>query len=520
MFEPIFAVALLGVFAFVFVAKPVYDYVRDPKGFRRFPGMTPLAPFTNIPYMLATVRLERFKVLHEAHKKHPIVRVGPNSISFNDADAVRDIHGHGTLALKDHFYDILSGTHRHLADSHDREEHSRKRRTLAAAYALSSIVHWEHVVADRLRVLVEQYDKRCVAPDITEKYLSPNYVNHRHWMNLFGIDAINEIGLSAGLRLLENADDIVEIQNLDGKRYKCHYRASLWYSHRIQSCIAWSSQWFPLLAKLTSWHPWWTYNQQYTDMVIWQCRRRLARYEAGEKLDDFFSFLLHNKYGKANMLPMGELIAECSIMMNAGSDTTSVALTNVTYHLIKNPSCLSKLRHELSSVLSASETDETGVIPWDKVKHLPYLRACLDESLRLTPPNTMNVPRLTPPQGMSIMGEWIPGDTTVHTPPYSMHRNAAVFPDPEAYRPERWLQPDSKDLQPHFITFSAGPRGCIGKNITYFEQTVALATLVNRYDFRLPHQEWTLEQREAFTCSPGDMPVLISRRGLEDDRPC
>jgi hypothetical protein len=508
MYESLFLIISSSLCLCLLVIKPVYDYVRDPKGLRRFPGMTPLAPFTNIPYMWATVRNKRFKVVHEAHKKHTIVRVGPNSISFNDAAAVKDIHGHGTVALKDDFYTLLAGTHRHLADVKDRNEHSRKRRLLAAAYSQATIVHWEHIVWDRTRVLVEQYDRRCVESNQISPSLEKDYVNHRQWMNLFSIDAINEIGLSAGLRLLEAGDDIVEVQTLDGKAYKCHYRAALWNAHRILSRIAWASEWFPTLTKIAAWHPLWKYKVQFDDICIWQCRRRLARHVAGEKLDDFFSFLLHDKYGNPNMLPMGELIAECSIMMNAGSDTTAVALTNVLYHLIKNPICLEKLRDEVDNALDEDEV----VAPYDKVKDLPFLRACLDESLRLTPPNTMNVPRITPPKGMTIMGEWIPGNTTVHNPPYSMHRNEKIFPEPDSFRPERWLREDSKDLQPHFITFSAGPRSCIGRHITYFEQTVVLATLLHRYTFQLPSPHWVLPQREAFTCSPGDMPILVRRR--------
>ena len=81
------------------------------------------------------------------------------------------------------------------------------------------------------------------------------------------------------------------------------------------------------------------------------------------------------------------------------------------------------------------------------------------------------------------------------------------------YKPERWLGEDGgRELQPHFLTFSLGARGCIGRNITYLEQTVVLASLVHRYDFELIDEDWVLGQREAFTCSPGDFPVRISRR--------
>jgi cytochrome P450 len=62
------------------------------------------------------------------------------------------------------------------------------------------------------------------------------------------------------------------------------------------------------------------------------------------------------------------------------------------------------------------------------------------------------------------------------------------------------------------LQFSAGARGCIGRNITYLEQTVVLASLVHRYDFELLSPDWVLPQYEAFTCSPGDFPVKIRRR--------
>lgn len=69
-------------------------------------------------------------------------------------------------------------------------------------------------------------------------------------------------------------------------------------------------------------------------------------------------------------------------MMNAGSVTTAIALANVMYQLLRNPEILARLQEEIDAVLDPEEL----VAPYDKVKHLPYLKACLDESLRLFPP--------------------------------------------------------------------------------------------------------------------------------------
>lgn len=118
----------------VFVTTHLYDFLRDTKHLRRFPGMTWLAPLTNASLNYHAFRGRKFLTIHDAHQKYgTVVRVGPESLSFNSAAAFKDIYGHGTPVRKAQFYDLLAGSHRHLVDSVDREEHSRKRRTLSAA---------------------------------------------------------------------------------------------------------------------------------------------------------------------------------------------------------------------------------------------------------------------------------------------------------------------------------------------------------------------------------------------------
>lgn len=184
-------------------------------------------------------------------------------------------------------------------------------------------------------------------------------------------------------------------------------------------------------------------------------------------------------------------------------------MNNVMYMLLSNPDAMDKLRQEVDTVLSPTEV----VAPYDKVRHLPYLRACLDESLRMYPPSSFGLPRRTPAEGAPIMGEYIPGDTSVSISAYVAHRDEKIFPDPESYRPERWLgDAGAKELQAAFISFSAGARGCIGRNISYLEQTVLLASVVHRYEFALPHPGWQPERWESFNLSPGPMPLKAWRR--------
>ena len=513
----------IASFLLYIIISRLYTFLRDDKGLRKFPSMNMLASFTNLPYMYLSHRGIRYKEVHKAHQRlGPVVRVGPNSVSFSNPDAVKDIFGHGSYTLKDGFYDRLAGTHRHLADVADKKDHSRKRRVLAAAFSQAGLEQWEHIVADRARVLVAQYDRACENPvyiptihaDSSLKNTDKlkDYINHRHWMLIFGEDAIAQIGFTADLQLLEKGTDVVKVRDYHGKELEFSYREALWKSHRILTKIAWSDRSFYPLKRLLSWHPYWRHEDRYNALVLHLTKKRLERYNKGEKLQDFFTHLFEDKHGNPNMYPMGELVAEGSILLNAGSDTTGIALTNVIYWLLKTPRALAKLREELDTALDADD----DVVPFDRVKHLPYLRACLDESMRLTPPNTMNTPRLTPPPGLSIGGHWIPGNTTVHSPTYHIHRNPEIFPEPETFNPDRWLGKDAKDLQQHFLTFSAGARGCIGRNITYLEQIIVVASLVYRYDMELLRPDWVLKQKESFTCSPGDMPLKVSRRELPE----
>lgn len=99
---------------------------------------------------------------------------------------------------------------------------------------------------------------------------------------------------------------------------------------------------------------------------------------------------------------------------------------------------------------------------------------------------------------------------------YATHRDSDIFPDPEEYKPERWMDPEArKRMEPYFTPFSTGARACLRRNITYLEQMVVLASIVRRYEFALKSPDFRLERREAFNLLVGELPVKIWMRELE-----
>lgn len=478
--------------------------------------MSMFSGISSIPMMIVARGGARSTHLSKLHKKDPILRTGPNMLSFGRVQAIKDIYGHGTPCRKDETYILTAGTHYHLADVIDKPDHARKRKVLSSAYALKNLEEWEHKVADKVERMIGQFDARCTAPLPEGTYPKPEDLNvdYRAWTNFFSLDAIADIGLSERLGFLDQGHDRTEAQGTDGKVFEANLREVLYPIARKQSHLIWSYDYYKVSDKVSNLIPYYRKmgeaSKGWDGIVLRRANLRLQRYQAGEKLDDFFQTLMQDRNGTPHGLEWGEVVAEINIMMNAGSVTTAIALANVLYQLLRNPNILQKLRNELDTVLDPDEV----VAPYEKVKHLPYLRACLDESLRLFPPTPQGLTRATPPEGLTIMGQYVPGNTTVSISALVAHRDEAAFPNADKYIPERFLGEKGKELQSSFIAFSAGARGCIGRNISYLEQTVCLASVVYRYEFALA-KGFELKREETMNHILGEMPVKVWRRQRE-----
>lgn len=480
--------------------------------------MHPLSGISAIPFMVLAHGGARSTYLAKLHQKYPVIRTGPNSLSYGDLRAIKDIYGHNTPCTKDGSYVITAGSHYHLADVVGKHDHARKRKTLSSAYAIKNLEGWEHKVADKTDKLIKHLDQCCTAPLKPGEAVKPEDVNvdYRKWSNFFTLDAIADIGLSEKLGFLDNGHDRVTGRRLDGSTYECDFRDCLYQNARKQSLLIWPYQWYHFINKISNIIPFYArmgkFAHDWEGIPVELAHRRLQRYRAGEKLDDFFQALMEDKNGHPNNLEWGEIVAEVSIMMNAGSATTAIAMTNVLYQLIKNPEMMQKAVAEVDAALEDDDEDESGVIAYDKVKHLPYLRACLDESLRLFPPTPHGLPRETPAEGTNILGDYIPGGVSVAMSAFVAHRQESAFPQADKYIPDRFLGEEGKALQPYFLAFSAGARGCIGRNISYLEQTVVLASVLRRYGFALSSPDWQIQRLETMNWLLGEMPVKVWRR--------
>lgn len=146
--------------------------------------------------------------------------------------------------------------------------------------------------------------------------------------------------------------------------------------------------------------------------------------------------------------------------MIAGTETTATLVSGLTYFLLTNPESMKKVVTEIRGAFTSADE-----MTMEKLAALPYLAATIKEAFRLYPPVPQGLPRITPADGSTIGGTFIPPNTMVSVPQLAMYTHPQNFKQPMEFIPERWLGDSRFDndakycLQP----FAVGTRDCLGK---------------------------------------------------------
>jgi benzoate 4-monooxygenase len=450
-----------------------------------------------------------------------VVRIGPKHVSMATPQAVKDIYGHGTPATKDDFYGAFASTHLNVSDAQDKTVHNTKRKRFAVAFAQKSVTELEYVAQEHLQRLVRILDAKATAPLKSSELPDPKeMVDMKSMMVYLMYDIMCVMLFSQDPQFLDRQTTMTTAETVGGRLYEADVHKALKGSLAIAAALGWIPQWRKTVNFLTQgWHKMWDAGDQLRDVTIHLLRNRIKmeneRLAAGGKpIPDMFSTLLWTRDREPLGLEFGELVTEASNLFNAAGENNEIALTNIIWLIARTPRAAAKLREELDQ---AFENSDSSVVPaYDTIKDLPYLRACIDEGLRLRPSLPGGLPRVTPASGMSVGGHWLEGGTTVSVSTYTVHRDPEIFPDPYAYNPDRWLEAGAGEMQKVFLPFSQGGRACLGRNIAYFEMSLVIATLFRRYEFALPKPGWDLEVAETMSAHTGPLPTKVWRRNLRE----
>jgi cytochrome P450 len=210
-----------------------------------------------------------------------------------------------------------------------------------------------------------------------------------------------------------------------------------------------------------------------------------------EDRDDILSMLMLAEFEDGGRMDDTELRDQLMTLLLAGHETTATALAWTFDLLLRHPAALGRLRESLA----AGEED--------------YLRATISESLRLRPVIPLAGRRLA--KELSVDGLTLPAGTDVTPAIWLTHTRADVYPEPFAFKPERFLDgaPDTYG----WVPFGGGIRRCIGASFAEFEMRIVLREVLTRCDLRKANPAPEKTGRRNITLSPKDgTPVIVSAR--------
>jgi cytochrome P450 len=231
-----------------------------------------------------------------------------------------------------------------------------------------------------------------------------------------------------------------------------------------------------------------------------------ARRKSGQDKGDLLSMLLMATDDEGQRMSDVEALDEAMNLLLAGHDTTALALGWAWYCLSQNPHAEARLHDEIDGVLAgrAPTLEDMG--------RLKYTEQVFKETLRLYPSAWAFLRE--PIEDVTVGGFTLPKGSLILIAPYVLHRNPAVFPDPERFDPERFT-PENEAKLPRFgyLPFSSGPRVCIGNQFALMEGRAVIATAAQRYQFAL-RPGFTPKTDPAITLRIGEggLPMRVTRR--------
>lgn len=132
---------------------------------------------------------------------------------------------------------------------------------------------------------------------------------------------------------------------------------------------------------------------------------------------------------------------------------------------MRNPAAYSKLTAEIDEAVN-NGTLSLPIAYAEAIK-LPYLKACINEGMRLHPSVGLTMPRLVPAGGATISGFYFPEGYRVGINGAVVQYDKDVFgPDADEFNSDRWIEGDALLMEKAMVVFGAGPRTCIGKNVS------------------------------------------------------
>jgi cytochrome P450 len=186
------------------------------------------------------------------------------------------------------------------------------------------------------------------------------------------------------------------------------------YSSAIGMFPSWHQTILTLLSKMSTEVKGTAFIDAYADSLITSQREEKAVNTNADGPSDFITKFLVTQRENPEKMTDKDIRVSIGANLGAGSDTTSITLSAIMYHLCKNPETMVKLRKEMDDASKAGTISDP--ITFKEAQDLPYLQAVIKEGLRIHPATGFTMPRIVPEGGREIMGLYFPGGVNSQPP--------------------------------------------------------------------------------------------------------
>ncbi|KAK1520268.1 L-ascorbate oxidase [Colletotrichum costaricense] len=388
----------------------------DAAGYlHRYPGPR-LWAASRLPWNIVSLQGNLAWKIRELHEKYgSVVRIAPDELSYTSSTAWKKIYGQRSPEFAKCFdgRGIAGPSVTNPAIRNggivtaEQEPHSRLRKAVLPAFSDRALREQEDILQLYAGKLMKQlrFSSENGAPQDMVK-----------WFSLAAFDIISDLAFGQAAGCLDDA--FQPWLQVIGARAQgiVRYQFAIYYG--LEAWLEWLA---PKAQKLAL--------KRHGELTAGKVKRRLQQ---SENKRDFMSYILENPQAD---LSNADLVRMASAFIVAGSGTTATALSGITFYLCSSPKTYTALSEEIRTAFQTE--DEISMASTGELK---YLKAVIEEGLRIYPPSPSALPRFVPGSGEEIDGKWVPGGTAVGVHQLSAGHSEQNWTNSREFIPERWLE--------------------------------------------------------------------------------
>ncbi|RPA74003.1 cytochrome P450 [Ascobolus immersus RN42] len=413
------------------------------------------------------------EVLHPTYG--PIVRTGPNRLRIQGIDAFAHMSRMGTRFIRDEKHYQSNGTEDTMVTTPSNEDHRQRRKYFEPGFTKNEVIKREPLLRRKFERAFGKLE------DIMKKNGGVAEVDMNFMFMCTALEIFSEFSFGIDSTEFLDAPNFAHPFVVGIPKIEEDFNVVKHFKFFLITLPGTLPKWFRDKANIDKYH------KQFLAEQAGGLRTRSEKGKPGFKPDTILDSVF-NQLGTSGIPPT--MYADIGITFAASFGTISKSSACAITHINREPRIKELLLAELRSITPNSKE----WITYSQCEHLPYISACVKETLRLAQPVCGALSRISPvnpPNTPTVFhNRVIPPNTNCECTIYSNHMNPKVFPNPTEFLPERWLlshatQAEINERERWMVPFGRGAKICLGMHMAYMQVYLTIANFSSRYEVEL-----------------------------------